>query len=235
MFYWLLKYVFVGPWLHLTGRPSFHGGENFPAEGAALLAVNHLSATDWLFLPLRAPRKLTFLAKQEYFTKPGLYGRFQKFFFSQTGQVPIDRTSADAATAALESGVKVLESGEILGMFPEGTRSPDGDLYKGKTGLARLAMRTGVPIIPVGLIGPDKYLPLDSNLPHPTKIDIYVGTPIDMAEWKEKSGDRAAERELTDLVMERIRDLTGQTYHPDVYGAEKKKQLDAERRGGAGA
>ncbi|WP_333619216.1 lysophospholipid acyltransferase family protein [Dietzia sp.] len=230
MFYWLLKWVLLGPWLHLVGRPSFEGAENFPREGAALVAVNHLSASDWLFLPLRTPRRMTFLAKQEYFTKPGLYGAFQRFFFSATGQVPIDRSSADAATDAMETGIKVLESGEVLGMFPEGTRSPDGDLYKGKTGVARVAMRAGVPIIPVGLKGTDVFLSQDSLRPHPTKIRIKVGEPIPIEEWVDKVGDRAAERELTNLVMERIQELSGQTYHPDEYGAEVKKRLEAEGR-----
>lgn len=229
MFYWLLKYIVLGPWLYLVGRPTFEGADNFPKEGAALLAINHLSAADWLFLPLRAPRRITFLAKSEYFTGTGLEGKLKRFFFAQTGQVPIDRTNADAATAAMETGARVLAEGEILGMFPEGTRSPDGKLYRGKTGAARMALKTGVPIIPVGLIGTDKFLGADSHVPRPAKIRVRIGEPIDVTPWLDRAGEREAEREIADEVMRRIQALSGQDYVPDVYGAEKKKQIHAER------
>lgn len=229
MFYWLLKYILMGPWLYLFGRPTFEGAENFPEDGAALLAVNHLSAADWLFLPLRAPRRLTFLAKSEYFTGTGIEGKFKRFFFAQTGQVPIDRTNADAATAAMETGARVLAEGEILGMFPEGTRSPDGKLYRGKTGVARVALKAGVPIIPVGLVGTDKFLSADSHIPRPAKIRVRIGEPLDVTPWLDRVGEREAEREITDEVMRRIQVLSGQEFVPDVYGAAVKKQLEAQR------
>ena len=229
MFYWLLKYIVLGPWVFLLGRPTFEGSANFPKEGAALLAINHLSASDWLFLPLRAPRRLTFLAKSEYFTGTGLSGKFQRFFFAQTGQVPIDRTNADAATAAMETGARVLAEGEILGIFPEGTRSPDGKLYRGKTGIARVALEAGTPIVPVGLIGTDKCLGPDSHVPRPAKIRIRVGKSLEVTPWLDRIGDREAEREITDEVMRRIQALTEQQYVPDVYGAEVKKKLDEQR------
>lgn len=229
MLYWLLKYIVLGPWFFLAGRPTFEGASNFPNEGAALLAVNHLSASDWLFLPLRSPRRLTFLAKSEYFTGSGLTGKFQRFFFAQTGQVPIDRTDADAATAAMETGARVLAEGQILGMFPEGTRSPDGKLYRGKTGIARVALKSGIPIVPVGLIGTDKFLGADSHVPRPAKIRIRIGEPLDVSPWLDRIGEREAEREVTDEVMRRIQALTGQEYVPDVYGADVKEKLDALR------
>lgn len=192
MLYWLLKYIVLGPWFFLAGRPTFEGASNFPNEGAALLAINHLSASDWLFLPLRSPRRLTFLAKSEYFTGSGLTGKFQRFFFAQTGQVPIDRTDADAATAAMETGARVLAEGQILGMFPEGTRSPDGKLYRGKTGIARVALKSGIPIVPVGLIGTDKFLGADSHVPRPAKIRIRIGEPLreSMARSHRRTGGR---------------------------------------------
>lgn len=229
MFYWVLKYIVLGPWLFLAGRPTFEGGSNFPKDGAALLAINHLSAADWLFLPLRAPRRITFLAKSEYFTGSGLKGKFQRFFFAQTGQVPIDRTDADAATDAMETGARVLGECQILGMFPEGTRSPDGKLYRGKTGIARVALKSGIPIVPVGVIGTDRFLRADSHVPHRAKIRVRIGEPLDVSPWLDRIGDRDAEREITDEVMRRIQALTGQEYVPDVYGAEVKEKLSAER------
>ena len=227
MVYWLLKYVLIGPFLRITARPRVVGMEHFPSTGAALFVCNHLSVADWLFFPLVAPRRLTFLAKSEYFTRPGPIGRLQKAFFELSGQYPIDRTNADTAQAALETGERLLLGGDLLVMFPEGTRSPDGRLYRGKTGPARLAMRAGVPLVPVGLVGTGDYLPLDSTLPRPTRVTVRVGEPIDLSPWAGRVGDRAAEREITDLLMERIRDLTGQEYVPDVYGADMKQLLVA--------
>lgn len=228
MFYWALKYILVGPWITLIGRPTFEGAENFPKEGAALLAVNHLSIMDWLYLPVRSPRRIIFLAKSEYFTTPGLKGAWNRFFFSQTGQVPIDRSGADAADDAMNTGVRILNEGKLLGVFVEGTRSPDGRLYRGKTGAARMAMRAGVPIIPIGLIGTDKALPLDKKILRPAKIRIKIGEPLDLTPWKDRIGDRTAEREITDEVMRRIQALTGQEYVPDTYGADEKKRLSGQ-------
>lgn len=227
MFYWALKYFLIGPLLMLLGRPTFEGRQHFPKDGAALLAVNHLSVMDWLYLPLRAPRRIIFLAKSEYFTTPGLRGAWHRFFFSQTGQVPIDRTNASAADDAMNTGVRILSEGKVLGVFVEGTRSPDGRLYRGKTGAARMAMRAGVPIVPVGIIGTDKSLPLDKTLPRPVKVRIRLGEPVEMGPWAGRVGDRAAEREITDEVMRRIQELTGQEYVPDTYGADEKKRLAA--------
>ncbi|MGH3509533.1 MAG: lysophospholipid acyltransferase family protein, partial [Nocardioidaceae bacterium] len=138
MFYWLLKWVFLGPMLRGVFRPRIEGDENIPDEGAAILASNHLSYADWLFMPLTLRRRVTFAAKAEYFTSPGIKGWFQKKFFSGAGQVPIDRSGASAAEGALTSAKKILKEGELFGIYPEGTRSPDGKLYRGKTGVARL-------------------------------------------------------------------------------------------------
>ncbi|WP_132935372.1 lysophospholipid acyltransferase family protein, partial [Mycobacteroides abscessus] len=153
MFYWLLKYIFMGPILQLMGRPKVEGLENIPSSGPAILAGNHLAVVDSFFLPLVCPRRVTFLAKSEYFTEPGFKGWLKKVFFGGSGQVPIDRTSADAAENALSTAKRLLGEGKLLGIYPEGTRSPDGRLYKGKTGLARMALATGVPVIPVAMVG----------------------------------------------------------------------------------
>lgn len=235
MLYWLMKYVFVGPFLRLTGRPTFEGRENFPTSGPALIVGNHLSIADWLFMPLVSPRRVTFLAKSDYYTGKGIRGMLSRWFFGGTGQYPIDRTNADAAQAALDAGLEVLGSGELLCMYPEGTRSPDGRLYKGKTGPARLALRAGVPIVPVGVIGTDEYIRADSRWPHPTRIRVRFGEPLDIGPWADRVGDREAEREITDLLMERIRELTGQEYVPDTYGADEKKRLEARVAGDTAA
>jgi len=138
--YWFLKWIALGPWLKVVFRPQVEGAENVPASGPAILASNHLSYADWLFMPLTLPRRVTFVAKAEYFTTPGIKGWFQKKFFSGAGQVPIDRSGANAAEGALASAQKILENGELFGIYPEGTRSPDGRLYRGKTGIARMAL-----------------------------------------------------------------------------------------------
>ena len=148
MWYWLFKYVLIGPILAALGRPTIEGLENVPARGPMILASNHQAVLDSFYLPLKVKRRITFLAKSEYFTGSGLKGAFQKWFFTAVGQVPIDRTGADAAQDALNAGKRVIESGKLLGIYPEGTRSPDGRLYKGKTGMARLALQTGVQVVP---------------------------------------------------------------------------------------
>ena len=137
MWYWLFKYIFMGPLLTLLGRPKVEGLEYVPDSGAVILASNHLAVADSFYLPLVVKRRITFLAKSEYFTGTGLKGWFQRWFYTAAGQVPIDRTDADSAQAALETASRLLGEGKLLGMYPEGTRSPDGRLYKGKTGMSR--------------------------------------------------------------------------------------------------
>jgi 1-acyl-sn-glycerol-3-phosphate acyltransferase len=154
--YWVLKYVVLGPLLRLLYRPRIEGVENLPKQGAAILASNHLAVADSIFLPLLTPRRITFLAKREYFTERGIKGWAKRMFFGGTGNVPIDRSSGSAAQAALDTGVRLLTEGKLLGIYPEGTRSPDGRLYKGKTGIARMALEARVPVIPVAMIGTDE-------------------------------------------------------------------------------
>ena len=159
MFYWLLKWVFLGPLLKSVFRPSVEGLHHVPDEGAAILASNHLSYADWLFMPLSLPRRVTFVAKAEYFTGTGVKGTLQRWFFTGAGQVPIDRSSGSAAAGAISTGLRILANGELFGIYPEGTRSPDGRLYKGKTGVARMVLEAKVPLIPVAVIGTDEVAP----------------------------------------------------------------------------
>lgn len=221
MWYWLFKYVFIGPLLRLFGRPTVEGLENIPAKGPAILASNHLAVADSLFLPLMVPRRITFLAKSEYFTTPGFKGRLNKFFYSAAGQVPIDRSGAEAAQAALNTGALLLRDGKLLGLYPEGTRSPDGRLFKGKTGLARVALESGVPVIPVAMIGTDAVNPIGSKMWKPAKVTVRVGKPLDFSRFAGLGGSRFIERAVTDEVMYELMRLSGQEY-VDVYAASVK-------------
>lgn len=229
MFYWLLKFVLVGPLMHLINRPKVEGVENIPPKGAAILAGNHLSFTDWLFTPLMSPRRITYLAKAEYFTTPGLKGRLQKFFFSGTGQYPIDRSGADAAESALNTARKLLGEGRLVGLYPEGTRSPDGRLYKGKTGVARLALETGVPVIPVALIGTDEVCPPGPFRWRPRKVTVKFGAPIDFSRYEGMGGNRFVERAVTDEIMYELMQMGDQEY-VDVYAASLKKGVPSGSR-----
>lgn len=234
LLYYLFKFVLIGPFLKLTSRRVVTGREHFPKRGAALLVGNHESVGDWLFTPLMLPRRVTFLAKSDYFTGTGIRGMLSRWFFAGSGQHPIDRTNADAAQAALDAGLEVLSAGEILCIYPEGTRSPDGRLYRGKTGPARLAMRAGVPIIPVGVTGTSEYIRRVRRLRfgRRTEVRVMLGEPLDLGPWAGREGDRDAEREITDELMRRIQALTGQEYVPEVYGAEMKKRYQAAHEAG---
>ncbi|MHD0279809.1 MULTISPECIES: lysophospholipid acyltransferase family protein [Rhodococcus] len=223
MWYWLFKYVLLGPLLWFMGRPKIEGAEHIPTDGPAILASNHKAVLDSFFLPLVVPRRITFLAKSEYFTGPGLKGRFQRWFFSAVGQVPIDRTGADAAQDALNAGVRVLSQGKLLGIYPEGTRSPDGRLYKGKTGIARLALQTGVKVIPVAMIGTDEMNPIGSKMWRPAKVTVRIGEPIDFSRFEGMGGNRFVERTVTDEVMYALMRLSGQQY-VDIYAASLKNR-----------
>ncbi|GAB2705448.1 lysophospholipid acyltransferase family protein [Nocardia thraciensis] len=229
MFYWLLKFVFPGPFMHLVNRPKAEGVENIPVDGPAILAGNHLSFTDWLFTPLASPRRITYLAKAEYFTTPGLKGRLQKWFFSGAGQYPIDRSGADAAESALNTARKLLGEGRLVGLYPEGTRSPDGRLYKGKTGVARLALETGVPVIPVALIGTDEVCPPGPFTWRARKVTVKFGAPIDFSRYEGMGGNRFVERAVTDEIMYELMRMGNQEY-VDVYASSLKKSAPADTR-----
>ncbi len=231
MFYWLLKFVFLGPLLKLVFRPRVEGADNVPLEGPAILASNHLSYADWLFMPLTLPRRVTFVAKAEYFTTPGIKGWFQKKFFSGSGQVPIDRSSGSAAEGALQSAKKVLAQGELFGIYPEGTRSHDGRLYRGKTGVARLALEMKVPVIPIAVIGTDEIAPPGKKFGTLTRPLVRFGKPLDFSRYEGLENDRFILRSITDEIMYEIMRLGGQEY-VDVYSSRAKELAkDAARKG----
>ena len=235
MFYWLLKWVFIGPVLRLVFRPRVEGAENVPEGGPAILASNHLSYADWLFMPLTLPRRVTFVAKAEYFNGSGIKGWLQKSFFSGSGQVPIDRSSGGAAEGALLSAKRVLGAGELFGIYPEGTRSHDGKLYRGKTGVARLTLETGVPVVPVAVLGTDVVAPPGKKFGSFTRPVVRFGKPLDFSRYEGLENDRYVLRSITDEIMYEIMQLSGQEY-VDIY-ATKAKALDKEaaRKGAAEA
>ncbi|CAM3117357.1 lysophospholipid acyltransferase family protein [Skermania piniformis] len=226
MLYWLLKYVLVGPFISVYNRPEVVGLENIPTDGPAILAGNHLSIADWLFTPLKSPRRITYLAKSDYFTTPGFKGRLMKMFFTGTGQTPIDRSNADAAQAALDTARRILDQGKLVEIYVEGTRSPDGRLYKGKTGVARLTLETGVPVIPVAVIGTDKVITEGSRLFRPAKVRVEFGAPIDFSRYQGMAGNRFVERSITDEIMYKLMQMSGQEY-VDIYGSTAKRRMQA--------
>lgn len=221
MWYWLFKYIFMGPLLIVLGRPKVEGLEYVPSSGPAILASNHLAVADSFYLPLVVRRRITFLAKAEYFTGTGLKGWINRWFYSVCGQVPIDRTDADAAQAALDTAERLLGQGKLLGMYPEGTRSPDGRLYKGKTGLARLALQTGVPVIPVAMIGTNVVNPPGSKMLRFGRVTVRFGKPMDFSRFEGLAGNRFIERTVTDEVIYELMGLSGQEY-VDIYAASVK-------------
>ncbi|AQA04838.1 1-acyl-sn-glycerol-3-phosphate acyltransferase [Mycobacterium sp. MS1601] len=222
MFFWFYKYILMGPLLKLLGRPKVTGLEYVPSSGAVILASNHLAVADSFYLPLVLRRRITFLAKAEYFTGTGVKGKLTKFFYSSTGQVPIDRTDADSAQAALTTAQRILAKGKLLGMYPEGTRSPDGRLYKGKTGLARVALESGIPVIPVAMIGTDVVNPPGSKMWHFGRVEVRFGKPMDFSRFEGLAGNRFIERAVIDEVMYELMQLSGQEY-VDIYAASLKE------------
>ncbi len=224
MFYWVLKTVILGPILRLLFRPRVEGEEHIPAHGPAIFASNHLSFSDSIFLPLMLPRRMTFLAKSDYFTGVGLKGKLTAAFFKGVGQLPVDRSGGRASEAALQSGLKVLGRGELLGLYPEGTRSPDGRLYKGKTGVARMALEARVPVIPVAMIGTDLAQPTGKKIPHIMRIGIRIGEPLDFSRYEGMEGDRFVLRSITDEIMYALMELSGQEY-VDMYATSMKERI----------
>jgi 1-acyl-sn-glycerol-3-phosphate acyltransferase len=232
VFYWFLKLIALGPLLRIVFRPQAEGLDNVPKSGPAILASNHLSYADWLFMPLTLPRRVSFVAKAEYFTGTGIKGWLQKTFFSGSGQIPIDRSGRDAAEGALISAKGVLSKGELFGIYPEGTRSHDGKLYRGKTGVARLALETGVPVIPCAVVGTDTIAPPGKKFGTWTRPKVRYGEPLDFSRYEGLENDRFILRSITDEIMYEIMRLSGQEY-VDMY-ASKAKALQKEAGKGAG-
>jgi len=227
VFYWFLRWIALGPVLRVLFRPAVEGLEHVPAYGPAILASNHLSYTDWVFMPLTLHRKVTFVAKAEYFTTPGLKGWAQRHFFRSAGQVPIDRTSGDAAAGALRAAKKLLAAGELFGIYPEGTRSHDGRLYRGKTGVARLALETKVPVIPVAVVGTDVVAPPGKKFGAFTRPVVRFGAPLDFSRYEGLENDRFILRSITDEIMYEIMRLSGQEYVDKYASVAKEEQKKA--------
>lgn len=231
--YWLFKNVLLGPGLKAYYRPWVEGAEHIPETGGAILASNHLSFSDSVFLPLVITRKVVFLGKAEYFTGTGVKGWATRSFMSSIGTIPVHRGGGKASEAALRTGLQVLQGGELLGIYPEGTRSPDGNLYRGKTGVARLAIEAGCPVIPVAMIDTHIAQPIGQKVPSRHPIGARIGPPVDLSGFAGQQEDRSALREATDLIMEAIRAESGQTY-VDRDAAQVKRELAREAKNQAG-
>lgn len=217
--------AFLTPFLMVLFRPKVKGLRNVPATGPVVIASNHLSFSDSIFMPLVVPRKVTFLAKSEYFTSPGPKGLLKKLTFIALGQVPVDRSGGRRSEAALITGLKVLAEGKCLGIYPEGTRSPDGRLYKGRTGIARLAIESGAPIIPVAMFNTEKIQPTGKVVPNVMRVEMIFGEPM---YFTGDSSDLQYLREVTDQIMSTIQALSGQEY-VEEYATKAKKSLNEEK------
>jgi 1-acyl-sn-glycerol-3-phosphate acyltransferase len=211
----------LAPALRAVYRPQVTGLEHVPHEGPVILAANHVSFADEFFTPLTARRQVVYFAKAEYFTTPGIKGRAMAAFFNGMRHVPVARTDPRAAAASIEIGVEVLGRGAALGIFPEGTRSPDGRLYKFRTGVARLALRTGAPVVPVGLIGTREVQPPGSRMWHRSPVAVHYGVPMRFADRAADERSSRALREITDSIRVAVASMTAQEYVP-VYASSAR-------------
>ncbi|WP_224387614.1 1-acyl-sn-glycerol-3-phosphate acyltransferase [Pseudonocardia sp. ICBG1293] len=206
-----LRYV-LAPLARLVWRPRVHGADRIPATGPVILAANHRAAVDTAFIPLVAPRRVAFLGKAEYFTGCGLRGRLMAAFLGALGYIPVDRSNARAGLAALAAGRAVLERGGAFGIYPEGTRSLDGRLHRGHTGVASLALSTGAVVVPVGLIGTERVQPIGRLFPRLARVEIRFGRPLEFSRYEGLEGAPTIRRAVTDEIMYAIADLSEQTY-----------------------
>lgn len=218
MFYRLMKLFVVAPLLKPLFRVWTVGKENVPEQGPAILASNHLSVIDSVFLPLYLRRRVTFLAKSDYFTGKGFKGWITRTFMNAAGQLPIDRSGGKASEAALRTALSVLDRDELLGIYPEGTRSPDGRMYRGRTGVARMALESGVPVIPVVMIDTEKAMPIGRTLPKLRRVGMIFGEPLDFSRFAGMETDRFILRSVTDEIMSELQRLSAQEY-VDVYAS----------------
>jgi 1-acyl-sn-glycerol-3-phosphate acyltransferase len=222
--YFIIKNFILGPILQILFRPWVKGSKNVPNAGGAILASNHLSFSDSIFLPLKVRRPVTFLAKSDYFTGKGVKGALIRWFFKATGQLPIDRSGGKASEDSLNTGLGVLERGLLLGIYPEGTRSPDAKLYRGRTGIARMVLEAKVPVIPVAMIDTEKVQPIGSKYPKIRRVGVIIGQPMDFTRFAGMEGERAVLRAVTDLIVYNIMQLSNQEYE-DVYASTVKNRM----------
>jgi len=229
VYYWVVKAI-LGPFLRIVFRPWADGIDNVPRKGPAIIASNHLSFSDHFFAPLPLPRKVVFLAKAEYFTGRGLKGLVSKAFFRGVGQIPVDRSGGEASERALRTGLRVLAQGELLGIYPEGTRTPDGRLYRGKTGVARLALEGRAPVVPCAMIGGFEFQPPGKIRPRlRIRPGVRFGQPLDFSRYYGLEHDRIVLRAVTDEVMYAIMKLSGQEY-VDQYAQRSKLAVPLPHR-----
>lgn len=228
MFYSFMKAT-LGSVLKVFYQPWIRGEENIPADGPAILASNHLAVIDSFFLPLMLRREVVFMGKSDYFDGTGIRGKLVAGFMRGVGTIPVDRSGGRASEAALRTGLGRLNEGELFGIYPEGTRSPDGRLYRGKTGVARLALESGAPVIPVAMIGTNIAQPIGKRIPNIHRIGVVVGQPLDFSRYQGMQDDRFVLRSITDEIMYELMLLSGQEY-VDVYAATQKDRMAAAKK-----
>ncbi|ALV36843.1 lysophospholipid acyltransferase family protein [Streptomyces sp. CdTB01] len=216
----LIKAV-LGPIMRLMFRPQVEGVENIPGDGPVILAGNHVTFIDSMILPLVCDRQVCFIGKDEYVTGKGLKGRLMAWFFTGVGMIPVDRDGGKGGVAALMTGRRILEEGRVFGIYPEGTRSPDGRLYRGRTGIARLTLMTGAPVVPFAMIGTDKIQPGGAGMPRPAKVRVRFGPAMEFSRYEGMDRDRYVLRAVTDSVMAEVMRLSGQEY-VDMYATKAK-------------
>ncbi len=221
-----LSRIVAGPFLHTIGRPKVTGAGHVPASGGAILAANHLSVVDSIFLPLMMDRPVTFSAKSEYFTASGPAARLWAYYLKATNQLQMDRDGARAAQATLEAALALLQAGSLFGIYPEGTRSPDGRLYRGRPGVGWLALKSGLPVIPVGMVGTRRVLPPGSVVPRPGRIEIRIGAPLSFPPEVTSAPPGKARQLIAERVMTEIQKLTGQEY-VHMFASDRKAELAA--------
>jgi 1-acyl-sn-glycerol-3-phosphate acyltransferase len=225
LLYWVFKYVAFAPLCRLLFRPSVTGAENIPKSGGAILVSNHISAGDTYLLPAMIRRRVTFPAKIELFHGRGVRGRVMTWFLKSINQLPMDRSGGRASASSMEGVLGVLRRGDVLGIYPEGTRSPDGRLYRGKTGVARLVLQAGVPVVPVGMINTELVPSRFFGIPTMRRPKIHIGKPMDFSAYGAAGNDRDVLRWITDEIMNAVMELSGQEY-VDVYGSVAKTALE---------
>jgi 1-acyl-sn-glycerol-3-phosphate acyltransferase len=229
MFYWFMKNLVAGPLLKTVFRPWVVGLDNIPKTGGVILASNHLSFIDSIFLPLLIDRRIYFLAKSDYFTGKGLKNWAVKHFLLGTGMLPIDRSGGKASEASLNTGLDVVAKGNVLGIYPEGTRSPDGKMYRGRTGVARMILEGHVPVVPVAMVDTEKVMPIGSKIPKVRRIGVIFGEPLDFSRFEGLEGDRFILRAITDEIMYELSRISGQEY-VDVYASSVKDRIGSRSR-----
>lgn len=210
----------------LLFRPKVTGLRHVPTTGPVIIASNHLSFSDSIFMPLVVPRKVTFLAKSEYFTSPGLKGLIKKLTFIALGQVPVDRSGGKRSEAALITGLRVLNEGNCIGIYPEGTRSPDGRLYKGRTGIARMAIESGAAVVPVAMFNTAEIQPTGQVVPKVRRVEMIFAEPM---YFTGDSTDPAVLRAATNKIMDVIAAMSGQIYVPNMYASEAKDAIEKSK------